>query len=123
MVKKLFAVGMFLALVVAATVANAATSTVNLAWDANTETDLAGYKLYQSNAIAGTYTVVQPAIAKTATTTSVAGLTDGNWCWKLTAFDTAGNESGFSNIVCFQADTAPPAAPRALRVVSTVVVP
>lgn len=114
-------------ILIAATFAAAATTTVNLAWDANTETDLAGYKLYQASStggVCGVFSVVQPAILKPATTTSVTGLVDGAYCWKLTAYDTVGNESGFSNTVTFQADTTPPAAPRAtLRIVSTVVVP
>lgn len=114
-------------LLVVASLASAATTTVNLAWDANTEVDLAGYKLYQAtqvSGVCGTFTVVQPTILKPATTTSVTGLVDGAYCWKLTAYDTVNNESGFSNTVTFSSDTTPPAAPRAtLRVVSTVVVP
>jgi hypothetical protein len=99
-----------------------ATTTTNLAWDANTETDLAGYKLYQSAGPTGTKTLVQ-TIPKPATTTAVTGLVDGNWCWVLTAYDTTGNESGYSNQVCLQADTIAPAAPKALRIASTVVIP
>ena len=63
--------------------ASASTTTVNLAWDANTEADLSGYKLYQSTTSSGTFAVVQPSIAKTATTTAVTGLADGNWCWRM----------------------------------------
>lgn len=100
------------------TLAGAAT-TVNLAWDANTEADLSGYRLYQSTAAGGPYTMVQ-TLGK-VTTTSVTGLPDGRFYWVLTAFDTVGNESGYSNEVTFSADSTAPAAPRALRVTSTVV--
>jgi len=100
----------------------AATTTVNLAWDANTETDLAGYKLYQSAGPTGTKALIQ-TIVKPTVTASVVGLADGNWCWVVTAYDGSGNESGYSNQVCLQADTQAPAAPRNLRVASTVVVP
>ena len=101
--------------------ASAANTTVNLAWDANTETDLSGYKLYQSPGPAGTKALIQ-TLGK-VTTTAVVGLLDGNWCWVVTATDTLGNESGYSNQVCLQTDTIAPAAPKALRVTSTVVVP
>lgn len=107
----LFAVGL----------AQAAMTTVTIGWDANTEPDLAGYKLYQSNSQNGTYTMVQTL--GLVTTTSVPGLIDGVWCWKLTALDTLGQESPFSTAACFQADTIPPAAPKALRITTYVVVP
>lgn len=110
------------AILATAASAQAATTTVNLAWDANTETDLAGYKLYQSAGPTGTKTLVQ-TILKPTVTAAVTGLVDGNWCWVVTAYDGVGNESGYSNQVCLQADTVAPAAPKALRVTSTVVVP
>ena len=111
-----------LALLLMVGTAQAATTTVNLAWDANTETDLAGYKLYQSAGATGTKNVIQ-TLDKLITTATVTGLLDGNWCWVVTAYDGFGNESGYSNQVCLQADTLAPAAPKALRSVSTVVVP
>ena len=68
--------------------------TINLAWDANTEEDLAGYKLYYTNT-QGVYDMESPAeiILKPATTTSMV-VGDGFHCWVLTAYDLAGNESG-----------------------------
>lgn len=118
MLKKL---ALLLVVLLLAVSAQAATTTVNLAWDANIETDLAGYKLYQSSGPTGTKTLVQTL--GRVTTTAVVGLADGNWCWVLTAFDGNSNESGYSNQVCLQSDTTPPSAPKALRVASTVVVP
>lgn len=83
---------------------------VTLAWDANAESDLAGYKLYQGNAAGGPYTLVQTL--GLVTTTQVSGLPDGVRCWVLTAFDTFANESGYSNEVCMTVDTIPPVAPQ-----------
>ena len=111
---------LFIGLVIAASCYAAATS-VTLAWDQNQETDLAGYKLYQSSTATGTKVLTQ-TLGK-VTTTVVSGLVDGDYFWVLTAFDVSGNESGYSNQVTFHGDTAPPATPKVLRVVSTVVVP
>lgn len=104
-----------------AILASAATTSVTLAWDANTEADLSGYKLYRATAAAGPFAAIQ-TLGK-VTTTTVAGLADGSYWFKLTATDTYGNESGFSNTVTFLADTIPPAIPATLRVTSAVVTP
>ena len=96
-----------------------ADTTVTLAWDANAESDLAGYRLYHGNSAGGPYTAVQ-TLAAVTTTSVIVG--DGRHYWVLTAFDAAGNESGYSNEVTFLADSAPPAAPSALRIQSAVVV-
>lgn len=97
-----------------------AAQNVNLAWDANTEADLAGYKLYQATSTGGTcgtFAVVQASILKPSVTTAVVNLPVGTYCFKITAYDTAGNESGFSNTVTFSStDTTPPGAPVNLRV-------
>lgn len=104
-----------------AVVTYGATTTVNLAWDANTEPDVAGYKLYQSSGPTGTKALAQTV--GLVTTTAVTGLVDGNWCWVLTAFDGSGNESGYSNQVCHLSDTVPPANPKNVRIVSTTTNP
>lgn len=74
--------------------------TVRLAWDANTELDLAGYWLYQ-NEMSGQYTESKrvleiPAGTETCT---VGPLRPGTYFWVVTAFDRALNESGYSNEV------------------------
>lgn len=101
--------------------ASAATSSVTLAWDANTESDLAGYKLYSGASAGGPYALKQ-TLAR-VTTTTVAGLPDGTHYFVLTAFDTVGNESGYSNEVNKAFDTLPPLAPRNVVITITVTVP
>ena len=70
---------------------------VVLQWNPNSETDLAGYRLYQSNTSGqftkGNYLAEIPAGTETYTITN---LTEGTFFWVVTAFDQSGLESGFS---------------------------
>jgi len=96
-----------------ANLANAA-SDVTFQWDANTEADLEGYRLYQSNQ-SGVYNFgpgneVANIPAGTESVT-LNGVLDGTWYWVLTAYDTNENESGPSNEVTASLDTEPPAPP------------
>jgi len=69
---------------------------VTLAWDANTESNLAGYKVYYGTAsrVYGT-----PITIGTQTTYTVTGLTPGTYYFAVTAYNTSGLESGYSNEV------------------------
>ena len=83
-------------------------------WDANSEEDLAGYRLYQSRT-SGQYTYETGSVVGIATAgTQTLTLTireDGKFFWVLTAYDTAGNESGPSNEVSTTINFKPPAPP------------
>ena len=69
---------------------------VGFMWDANTETDLAGYKFYYGTA---PRTYGAPVTLGLVTTYSVVGLLPGNYYFAVTAFNTANLESGYSNEV------------------------
>jgi hypothetical protein len=69
---------------------------VTLAWDPNTESDLAGYKVYFGTA-PGTYGT--PITLGTQTTYTVTGLPPGTWYFAVTAYNTSGLESAYSNEV------------------------
>ena len=72
--------------------------TVCLGWDANTEPDLAGYKIF-TRMEGDTYNYATPAWQGTETTCSIT-LADGEtWYMVAHAFDTEGLESGDSNEV------------------------
>ena len=90
---------------------------VTLQWDANTEPDLAGYYVYQSDRIGDKTTawvkITQDMI--TVVTFTVTGLDSSNYAWMVTAVDTQGNESFVSNMVD-RYDKIPPFAPSGLRV-------
>ncbi len=84
---------------------------VSFGWNKNLESDLGGYRLYQS-ATSGEYgsTFVDeiPAGTQTYTQQDVA---EGTHFWVLTAFDLAGNESDYSNEVVLVVDETPPEPP------------
>ena len=69
---------------------------VTLAWDANTETDLAGYKVYYGT-VPGVYGA--PITIGKITTYTVTGLAPGTYYFVVTAYTGTGLESGFSNEV------------------------
>jgi len=70
---------------------------IRIAWDPNTEPDLAGYRLYYGTA-SGTYE--EPIDTGNVTTYTLAGLTLGQTYFiSVTALDTSNNESGYSNEV------------------------
>ena len=82
--------------------------TVTLGWDPNTEADLAGYKLYYGNSpgVPQSYTHTVPINNRSATSWELS-LSAGIYYFALTALDSAGNESGFSNEVRADISDAP----------------
>jgi hypothetical protein len=78
---------------------NASAAQVTLAWDPNTESNLAGYKIHYGTA-SGSYAVHTDV--HNVTTYTVTGLTEGQaYYFAATAYDTSGNESRYSNQVSY----------------------
>ncbi|TKB65236.1 MAG: fibronectin type III domain-containing protein [Nitrospira sp.] len=76
-----------------------ATSSLTLAWNASTASDLAGYKIYRST-ISGTYGSPLATLQGNVTSYTATGLTvNTTYFFVITAYDLAGNESAFSNEV------------------------
>ena len=76
--------------------AAALATNVQLAWDPNTDSDLAGYKVYYGT-VSGSYGTT--ITVGNQTTYTVTGLPAGTYYFVVTAYNTAGIESGFSNEV------------------------
>jgi fibronectin type 3 domain-containing protein len=75
------------------------TSSVTLTWNANTERDLAGYKVYRATS-SGAYGAPIAAIPGNTTSYTATGLQfNATYFFVVTAYDIAGNESGYSNEV------------------------
>lgn len=69
---------------------------VSLQWDPNSESDLAGYKVYYGTS-PGQYGT--PITIGVTTTYTVSNLVPGTYYFAVTAYNSAGLESGFSNEV------------------------
>jgi hypothetical protein len=73
---------------------------VTLAWQANREQDLAGYKIYVGTS-SGSYSYAgSPFMSGTSSTYTLSHLPKGQtYFFAVSAFDTSGNESGLSSEV------------------------
>ena len=110
--KKLITLTVLLTLIFTCTLTNAqetATTSIRFEWDANTEADLDGYRLYNTNFPNASLVSIPAGTESCEIEFSVV---DGReMCWYITAYDTAGNESGPSNTVCETFDISEPAPP------------
>ncbi len=87
----------------------ASTESVVLAWDRNTEEDLAGYKIHIGTA-SGTYS--QTTDVGNATSFTVAGLLPGEtYFFTVTAYDIFANESNYSTEISTTIPEPPPPVP------------
>jgi hypothetical protein len=74
-------------------------SSVTLTWNANTESDLSGYRVYRATS-SGAYGAPIATIQGNTTTYIATGLQFGTtYFFVVTAYDIAGNESAYSNEV------------------------
>ena len=90
---------------------SACAAQATLAWDPNTESDLAGYKIHFGTA-SGNYTVHTDV--HNVTSYTVTGLTAGQtYYFAVSAYDASGNESGYSNEVSYSipGDNGAPSTP------------
>jgi hypothetical protein len=81
------------------TALTSAANTATLTWNANSETDLAGYKVYAGTS-SGAYATPIATLPKTTTSYTVTGLQTGTtYFFVITAYDTADHQSLHSNQV------------------------
>jgi fibronectin type 3 domain-containing protein len=96
----------------------ASAESIKLVWDANSEADLAGYKIYSSLVDGGPYVMISDVGNVTELTLDMAGQSDGTIYYVATAYDNNSNESGYSNQASYTVDHSSPAPPSGCRVVN-----
>jgi len=89
---------------------------IQLVWDPNTETDLAGYKVYSSNTDGGPYALIQDVGNVCELVLDVTAKPDGPIYYVATAYDLRGNESGYSNQASYIVDHTPPQPPGGCKI-------
>lgn len=115
--KKLFTI---LAILAIAGIAQAAT--VQVTWNPNTEPDLSGYKLYHGTA-SGQYGEPVDVGNVTGHVMQITPEYGATYYFALTAYDTSGNESGYSaEATCFIPDGVKPEKPTGLKAIIKAVV-
>ena len=106
----IFGIEIAVSIIVGIIAADAFASQATLAWDPNTESNLAGYRIHYGTAVSN-YTVHLDV--RNVTSCTVTGLTAGQtYYFAASAYNASGNESGYSNPVSYTvpASNAPPAA-------------
>src|ERR1039457_3143013 len=107
-VTKLFLTTLFTMVLILCSQAACLATTVTLQWDANTDANLAGYKIYYQadsstqpfQGTGATQGVAPVLISKTTTTATISGLDSAHAYYiAVTAYNTSGVESTYSNIV------------------------
>ena len=115
--KKLFTI---LAILAIAGIAQAAT--VQVTWNPNTEPDLSGYKLYHGTA-SGQYGEPVDVGNVTGHVMEITPQHGATYYFALTAYDTSGNESGYSDeATCFIPDGRAPEKPTGLRAIIQAII-
>lgn len=109
-----------LAILAIAGIAQAAT--INVSWNPNTEPDLAGYKLYHGTA-SGQYGEPVDVGNVSGHVMEITPQHGATYYFALTAYDTSGNESGYSaEATCFIPDGVKPEKPTGLRAIIQAIV-
>ena len=86
-----------MALIILPNFALAGSATVS--WSANSEDDLAGYRIYYGTTQGGPYGSSSALIDKTKTSYTISNLSDGTYYFVVVALDTSDNESAYSREV------------------------
>lgn len=110
-----FCIGMMLVLLLMSSLASAAE--VRVTWTANTEADLAGYRIYAADSSGGQVYGADKALVTAAKTATEARATipEKKMFFTMTAFDAAGNESKPSIEIMVNGD-GPPVPPVIIRI-------
>lgn len=96
-----------------------------LTWAPNSEADLAGYRIYIASQAGGPY--MQAGLAPTslapAFSYDVPAGSERMYYFVITAYDNAGNESGYSNEAGIYIDNVMPGNPMGLQITIIITLP
>lgn len=101
-------ISLLIFMLILSSIVYAATINVKFVWDRNTESDLVGYRMYQSD-VSGDYSTSIPIDIPgdpNSYTTQIDATSDQYFV--ITAYDTSENESEHSNQVILHVDTNAP---------------
>lgn len=107
MMKKLLCLVFFVILFSSNAFALPGTNTWKAVWDANTEPDVAGYKIYWRTS-GGAFTDVDSIDVGNVIEYTLTGNVPNKTELAVTCYDTSGNESEFSIVVPFDQDSQAP---------------
>lgn len=95
---------------------------IQVTWNPNTEPDLAGYRLYVGE-VSGQYGEPIDLGNVTGHVMEITPQYGATYYFALTAYDTSGNESGYSDeAICFVPDSRAPEKPTGLRAIIQAIV-
>jgi hypothetical protein len=95
--------------------------TVRIAWGANTEPDIAGYKVYEGIS-SGSYNTFYD-VGNTTSWDREVPIPVVDRYYVVTAYDTSNNESGYSNEVSYLPDMISPGAPNGVTITIIISIP
>jgi hypothetical protein len=104
-----FLAGVVLAFFYLGSVTSVLAADVTLAWNANPEPTLTGYKVYYGTSSRSYGVFIS---AGNVTSYRVTGLSSGTYYFAVTAYDASGNESGLSNEISATISSTPVAGSR-----------
>jgi len=100
-----------ISIIMLASVAISADLNLRATWTANTEPDMASYRLYRTDGTRSLIGTISHPTTQYDFTITVPDRSEGRLRFVLTAVDTSNNESGDSNEANYPFDFAPPAVP------------
>jgi fibronectin type 3 domain-containing protein len=94
---------------------SASGSGIKVSWTANTEGNVAGYRIYRSDSASGTFALLNTELVTTNNYTDILAPVGQTSYYRVTAVDVHGNESAYNTTSATRtSDTAAPAQPTGL---------
>lgn len=121
--KKFFLTLFLVVLLTIPAIAGAAEFNITFGWNANTETDLAGYKVFASTSVDGAKSEILD-IGAPATQGISNPLPEGHYWFWLMAYDEAGNPSTYAGPIeqVLEAPDEPPAQPTGFVIIKIMII-